>query len=313
MSILNKRFDEEDPPTDSDSDQEINDFQSYLLQSDSDEESFVDISEFFNENDEYNEKSLEVNSRDESPTRGRFRNTDLDEENSFSGWNFDRSESPKIQSQWDKLCYKLDIDQRLFKLKITQSNGNCLFHSLAIAFKELEDVTDDKIKYLRKMVADTILDQDNEEAKCVLLTWNMLYTMSKIENDYELVRHYEHMKCLEGVSEDDLLSDENRQKVHDEMMKPVFWGEEYCLKVFEKELKLKFVIINSDKQKIETTNNKFNAHEIVLLYYSSNHYQIISYKNEYVFDIMGDLGDIEEMMKENDINIYNSNSFLFQL
>jgi hypothetical protein len=62
-------------------------------------------------------------------------------------------------------------------------------------------LTDDKIKYLRKMVDDTILEQDNEESKCVLLTWNMLYTMSKIENDYELVRYYEHMKYLEGDSE----------------------------------------------------------------------------------------------------------------
>lgn len=209
------------------------------------------------------------------------------------------------QSDWDKLCIKLDIDQRFFKLHNTQANGNCLFHSLSLAYVELTEITDDKIGFLRSMVAQTILDPNNEEAANVLKTWHMLYTMFKKEGDKEMIRHYNHMECLEGVEEEELLTDENRRKVYNAMMERNFWGEEYCLKVFERELKVKFIILNADKQKVETTNNNFDSKELVLLYYSSNHYQIVSYQDRFVFDIMNDdLGEIEEMLKENNIDIY---------
>lgn len=216
------------------------------------------------------------------------------------------------RTNWDKLCSKLDIDQRFFKLITTQSNGNCLFHSLSIALdKELEKViekeeitTSDKIKFLREMVADTILDEENQEATNVLTTWNMLYKMAKEEKDYEMMRHYEHLKCLVDIPDDEILLPENRKKVFDEMMKKDFWGEEYSLQIFERELNIKIILLNSDKQKVEQTNNNFDAKDIVLLYYSGNHYQIVSYKNEYLFNIMGDLGDIEELLSNNGINIY---------
>ena len=323
---------------------------------DSEEELYVDISTFYNDSDDGNKAD---NYWDEIPDVSDWDNSTWE---GYSGLSFDQ-ESPKLlrstniknyftrkQSDWDKLCTKLDIDQRFFNLKTTQANGNCLFHSISIALGDR--ITGNKIKHLRGMVSDTILDTDNEEAKNVLLTWNMLYTMGKQENDHELMRHYGHMKCLEKsvekgdkecefcityvselksyldpktktecniceacyrkvnkeceqvVEEVDVLSVENRQRVHDEMMKKDFWGEEYCLKVFERELNIKFVIMNSDKQKIEGTNNKFDAQEIVLLYYSGNHYQIVSYKDKHIFDIMEDLEDIETMLVDNDVNIY---------
>lgn len=209
------------------------------------------------------------------------------------------------QSDWDKLCRKLDIDQRFFKLHSTKANGNCLFESLSFAYVELAEITDDKIGYLRSMIAQTMLDPNNEEATNVLKTWHMLYNMFKKEGDKEMIRHYNHMECLDDVPEEELLTDENRRKVYNAMMEKDFWGEEYSLKVFERELKAKFIILNADKQKIETTNNKFDSKELVLLYYSHNHYQIISYQERFVFDIMNDdLGEIEDMLLENNINIY---------
>jgi hypothetical protein len=267
------------------------------VDSDSDTENYVDISKFYDASDD-------------------DKNPDNDDWVSLPNWgNFEESNNKSMseyfahkETIWDKLCTTLDIDQRLFKREVTQANGNCLFHSLAIAY-ESDDwpehllKMDDKINFMRSIIADTMLDLENKEAANVLSTWNMLYTMAKQENDNEMIRHYSHMECLEDVPVDEILSMENRKLVYNEIMKISFWGEEYCLQVFERDLKVKFILMNSDKQKIEGTNNNFNTNELILLYYSGNHYQPVSYKNEYVFNSSGDLGDIENMLTENNINI----------
>ena len=66
--------------------------------------------------------------------------------------------------------------------------------------------------------------------------------MAKEENDHEMMRHYEHVKCLENIPNEETLLLENRQKVHDEMMKKDFWGEEYSLRIFERELNIKIIL-----------------------------------------------------------------------
>src|SRR3989344_4881317 len=42
----------------------------------------------------------------------------------------------RAESKWNTLCEKLNINQTLFKRITTQANGNCLFHSLFIAYED---------------------------------------------------------------------------------------------------------------------------------------------------------------------------------
>ena len=68
--------------------------------------------------------------------------------------------------------------------------------------------------------------------------------------------------------------------------------------------------MNADKQKIELTNNNIDAERLVLLYFSCNHYEIISFKDKYIFTIYDDLEELDILLSENRINISPSQPFI---
>jgi len=236
-------------------------------------------------------------------------NTDESDSNDDKDETSETEVENKIYNMhWIHLCMKFDLNPNHYKLITTNTDGTCLFHSFSIAYSDFfndffkDNAEDYKINFFKKIVADTFLDKNNEEASNVLTTWNLLYTMAVQENDREMIQHYGHMKCLKDVPENELLSDENRKKVYSAIMNKNFLGEEYCLKIFEKKLKLKIILMNPIKRKIETIINDIDAEYLLLLYYNNYHYQIISYKNNYIFELENLHDDIKNMLIQNGID-----------
>lgn len=195
-------------------------------------------------------------------------------------------------SGWLKTCAKLNMDKDKFIIDETKTNGDCLFDSLSNIYNETFT-----IRYLRNLVAYTIIDETDIEGTAVLSTWKCLYDMAVKENDRQMISHYKHMKVVKDVSEKDVLLKENRTKVYFEMIKNTFWAEEYSLQVLEKKLNIKMILIHGNKKKIEIIPNKNDINYIVLLYFNNSHYQSISYNNDYIFDINHLPEDIMKLLK----------------
>ena len=191
---------------------------------------------------------------------------------------------------WENTCEQMFINSNKFELLETKTNGDCLFDSIAIGFQ----IFNIDVRFLRSIVADSFIEE-TEEANTTLQFWREIYKMATDENDKTLMDEYCPVECLKDVPLDQEPTKEQRKSVAKIIMSSRFWGEQYSIRMIEKDLGLKIIIIDGLTNTIKPlTNACENPDHIMLLYHYVNHYQVISFNEELVHDI----NDIPEKIQD---------------
>lgn len=183
---------------------------------------------------------------------------------------------------WFKTCKLLNIN-KYFQLISTVTDGNCLFDCIATCLTGINNNI--SIITLRKIIADTFLDENDTKANNTMIMWKIIYDNSIIEKDKEMLENYKHMKKLKNVKQYDILLQKNRKILYNIILNNDFWGEEYTINTLETYFNIKIIIVNGDINKIRCIDN-VNKDYIIILFFCKKHYQIISYKNKFIFPIL---------------------------
>ena len=172
-------------------------------------------------------------------------------------------------------------------LAYTDPQGDCFFQALSIvlsnpsesvehAFPQNFNHTGISTEMLRKIVANTVLYQNNTLANSTIVFWKELYTSAKTADSENIITEYNHISCIEN---DPLpLSSTARNKLRNAMMdKTVYWGEQYAISTLAAIFNLRIVIFNEHGQIAadvfsDMSKKKSNLpRRIVFLYLSTKH------------------------------------------
>lgn len=132
-----------------------------------------------------------------------------------------------------------------YKLIRTQPNGNCLFESIHHILKSIGQTR--SVATLRQIVANSILDETNKEANDALQFWHSLVQTTS-DNSVEQL-HVRHMLSVKHKPWP--LTREDRQQVALAMLRPDYWGDEYCIRLFESGLKCRLCVFWFDPHSLE--------------------------------------------------------------
>lgn len=163
----------------------------------------------------------------------------------------------------------------------TKSNGDCLFESIAIILKSTETHRNvANIRVLRDVVASTMLDPENDY---ILDVWKEIFTSAVKEKNFRLRDEFSHAQCLYGCPSP--YTDETRRQIYRAMRRSTYWGEQYALSVFEKQMHVRFIIFSKRNGQLilqsAHSGNPENCFAMLLL--EKRHYNPLSYLGQFVF------------------------------
>jgi len=154
-------------------------------------------------------------------------------------------------------------------------DGNCLYSSIGKAL----GIT---IIKLRKMVAQSIYLPENDST---IQFWRELHNLAVKEKNIELMTEYGHMKCIANIPLERQITKQEKKLIYREIMKSSFWGEEYTIRILEKMLNIKVLVVNGDKTSLvkPLDHEGVYQHTYIMVYLKHNHYSLISYKKQTLF------------------------------
>lgn len=170
----------------------------------------------------------------------------------------------------------------------TIKNGDCLFDSLRIMLQSIG--LQYSLAYLRGVVARSVLSvHENKAVYSTVQTWYELYQSFLDSRDYVLLHEYAFLSPTKNQSWP--LQPHVLQALSENMMKPkLYWGEEFALRTFEKQLQIRFFIL-------EKKDNLYRLHaplchnddpdyqptHYLWLLLDRKHYQPLSFGGQFVF------------------------------
>lgn len=156
-----------------------------------------------------------------------------------------------------------DNSQMVITISTSVGDGSCFFDSIAQILRSAGQAA--TIETVRKLVASTVLDVDDDAATATMLQWRELVYGALKERDAALIEEFGHASVLLDAAyiadarrrdaaaappettppapsqplqplQPLTISDECRQRLYDVMMTPRYQGEEYALRVLETKL-----------------------------------------------------------------------------
>lgn len=159
------------------------------------------------------------------------------------------------------------------------SDGNCFFASVQRILKSVG--INLSILYLRRAVADCVLDKNNETANNTIRMWVDLARDALREGDATLLNEYRHVLPIVGYANP--LCTESRVKLWQTMLTPAYWGEEFACRVVEEQLQMRFIIIGEGKVSQTWNDRTLPVLSYAILYLSNQHYNPVSLYGYFVF------------------------------
>lgn len=179
-----------------------------------------------------------------------------------------------------------------FQIHPTPLDGNCFFSAMKRALDSIGLVY--TIEHLRSVTAYPILDSKDLIASNTLKTWYDLVRQAIKSQDLELLTEYKHVLPIAHVSNP--LSIENRKLVAYEMMNKQFWAEEHCIRVLERRLEMRVLVLEYDFKYQKLLPHHALDHgpasvpqEYYTLFLLTNdrgkHYENLSYTGQFVIHV----------------------------
>lgn len=192
-----------------------------------------------------------------------------------------------------------------FSVVRTRANGDCLFDSVSHCLNSIG--LSFSPHYLRQVVAYSILDVQSATAKNIVQQWYQLYhQLMSPDGDKSLLREYAFMQPAHHQPLP--LSLSTLSLISRQMMQPaLYWGEEYALRVFERQLQVRFLIweqVEGNRFRLHTPldhndlRGDYRPTHYILLYLQQKHYQPLSYSGQYVFTPHSLPSSLQTMMQE---------------
>jgi hypothetical protein len=177
----------------------------------------------------------------------------------------------------------------MLKIYSTVQNGDCLFDSLRIMMQSIG--LHYSLEYLRGVVARSILNMATDEHvyQTVHMWFELFHSFVK-SRDVSLMQEYQFMTPT--YQQTWPLSPQVLQDLSEYMMKPkLYWGEEFALRTFEKQLQIRFFILEKVGRQgyrlhaplCHNDDAGYQPTHYVWLYLQNKHYQPLSFGGQFVF------------------------------
>jgi hypothetical protein len=177
----------------------------------------------------------------------------------------------------------------MFTIYPTVQNGDCLFDSLRIMMASIG--LHYSLPYLRSVVAQSILNLHRD--KNVYHTvhgWYELFHSFVNSHEQSMLQEYQFMQPT--YRQPWPLSVHVLQDLVKSMMVPkLYWGEEFALRTFEKQLQIRFFILEKVKGKgyrlhaplCHNDDVAYQPTHYLWLHLANRHYQPLSFQGQFVF------------------------------
>lgn len=187
-----------------------------------------------------------------------------------------------VLPQW--VANKMEASWPRMRTYQTKPDGNCLFESIHMILKSVG--IHRTVKELRQIAAAPVLDENDQITNKIIREWleiaQSIFTTE--DRDWQLVIEYKHLFNLAKSSWP--LSRQQRLGLYNAMLDSSFWGEHHCLRVFEEQTQIRFLIIqDSTKAPILTWEHStnFQQHSFSILFLRGQHYTPVSIDGRFVF------------------------------
>jgi hypothetical protein len=176
-----------------------------------------------------------------------------------SNWTSFLKEWNLFSKDWKNI---LDLEK--FGLKNNNGNGDCLFLSISSGLNTYNKLNKIKYRYnnsiLRKMLSDEIDENNFDE---ILNYYKQEYLNNEFIGDW-------NPNKITSINKFKNIIKSNK-----------FLGDYLTISLFEKILKLNFIILNSENNNIYNLGNDINKYEktIILYYENMCHFKLVGYYN----------------------------------
>ncbi len=170
----------------------------------------------------------------------------------------------------------------------TPRDGNCLFASVAKILQSCP--THWKVansRNLREVVASSVYDEKDTDVLQALEMWQDIYEGAVRERDIELQVEFRHAHVLCGHSRP--FHESVRRDIHAQMLKKSYWGDVFAIGIFEKQLKIQFLILMPSSSGTERwilhspVSRRDQRGPFAILRLFAKHYQPVSEKGKFIF------------------------------
>jgi hypothetical protein len=195
-----------------------------------------------------------------------------------------------MSDKWGRL---FGIDDSQVQILQTVMNGDCLFDSIRVILAKETTLRFD-CAYMRSVVARSLLDPQDKDAMRTLEHWHTLFHAFRQQNNTEHLAEYLFMSPSTAFLQWPLPASVVVSISNAMMNRDAYWGEEYALRVFEKQLQIRFVIfevvpgqgiqVHHPLDHSEDKNGQaYTPTHYVFLHLQSKHYQPITFENRAIF------------------------------
>ena len=183
-------------------------------------------------------------------------------------------------------------DMKEVQVHHTIANGDCLFESLRFILASIQMTYDNR--YMRSVVARSILDHRDEVTQQALHGWYVLFQEIVASRDPGLWQEYAYMEPSRRQQWP--LPKHTIHEISDAMMKPhLYWGEEHALRIFERQLQVRALVFEEVKLGQNavlrlyvpldhgSAQTQYHPTHYILLHLCRKHYQPLSYRKQFIF------------------------------
>lgn len=184
----------------------------------------------------------------------------------------------------------------------TAADGDCLFESVR---QILDHSTTLRLsnRYLRSVVARSIVDVSDEHARNALQFWHTLFSEMQREGTGEYLHEFAFMHPAAGRRWP--LSASVVAKISDAMMqRNLYWGEEYALRVLERQMKVRMVVLEVVAgagvrlhHRLEEVSTNYQPTHFMWLHLQGKHYQPISFRDQWLFSIADAPSELQYLLR----------------
>ena len=173
-------------------------------------------------------------------------------------------------------------DYRRMRVYDISPDGHCLFRSVQ---KILESIGVQRTLYeLRRVVADTVLDEKDHVTNETIQSWLELYKGAATEKDFYLMNEYRHMYALREAAWP--LCTENRELLWQSMLTSQYWGEHHACRIIEEQTQMRLLIINGDLKTPSLVwyhSSQYKPTHYAIVFLSGQHYSPVSIDGKFIF------------------------------
>jgi len=198
-------------------------------------------------------------------------------------------------------------DERVhFRIHESATNGDCLFDSLRLILHSMG--LNYSAYYLRSVAARAILNPDDKLTRATLHSWHELYQAGAKAKE-PIAREYAFMRA--ALHHSWPLPESVIEQISSAMMDPdLYWGEQNALRLFEKQLQIRFLIfelVDDPREKIRgvrlhspldhSESPDYQPTHYMMLYLYHRHYKPVSYQNTFCFQPTALPAVVQNIMK----------------